>query len=121
MVADDPYNLGRFVVAQDGVYDDVIRELRAGQKTSHWIWFIFPQARGLGQSPASMFFGIESLAEARAYLAHPVLGPRLRECVALIRAHGDTPVEAILGDLDAMKFRSSMALFREAGEDLLQR
>lgn len=115
---DDPFDLERFVRAQAPVYETVLAELRAGRKTTHWIWFIFPQAKGLGRSAMSERYAIRSLDEARAYLAHPVLGRRLRECAALVAAHEDTPLEAIFGDLDAMKFRSSMALFKEAGADL---
>lgn len=116
----DPFNLQRFVDAQAPVYETVLRELRAGRKTTHWIWFIFPQAKGLGRSPMSRRYAISSLDEARAYLAHPVLGPRLKECVDLLLSHADVPLEDILGELDAMKFRSSMELFREAGRDLVR-
>lgn len=112
---DDLFNLQRFVDAQAPVYETVLAELRAGRKTTHWIWFIFPQAKGLGRSAMSEFYGIGSLDEARAYLAHPVLGPRLKECMDLVMSHEDVPLEQILGGLDARKFRSSMALFREAG------
>lgn len=114
---DDPFNLQRFIDAQAPVYAAVLRELRTGRKTTHWIWFIFPQAAGLGHSPMSKRYAIGSLDEARAYLAHPVLGPRLHECVALVRAHeaADLSLEDILGELDAMKFRSSVELFAEAG------
>jgi uncharacterized protein (DUF1810 family) len=112
---DDPFNLQRFVDAQSRVYEEVLQELRAGRKTSHWIWFIFPQAKGLGRSPMSERYAISSLDEARAYLRHPVLGPRLVECTGLVLAHQGKPLEAILGELDAMKFRSSMELFGEAG------
>lgn len=118
---DDPFNLERFVAAQDPVYGAVVRELKAGHKTSHWIWFIFPQTKGLGRSAMSERYAISSLDEARAYLAHPVLGPRLRECVALLTSHEGVPLEDILGELDAKKFRSSMALFEEASGDLLRR
>ena len=109
----DPFDLQRFVDAQAPVYDTVLRELRAGRKTTHWIWFIFPQAAGLGRSPMSKRYAIGSAEEARAYLAHPVLGPRLRECVALVRGHEarGLTLEEIFGELDAMKFRSSMELF----------
>ena len=112
---DDPFDLRRFVAAQDPVYETVLRELRAGRKTTHWIWFIFPQAKGLGRSPTSEYYGIASLDEARAYLAHPVLGPRLKECADLVLSHAGVPLEDILGALDAMKFRSSMSLFQAAG------
>jgi uncharacterized protein (DUF1810 family) len=112
---DDPFHLQRFVDAQSLVYETVLGELRAGRKTTHWIWFIFPQAKGLGRSAMSERYAISSLDEARAYLAHPVLGPRLKECVELVLSHEGVPLEDILGELDAMKFRSSMELFREAG------
>jgi len=114
---DDPFNLARFVDAQARVYEAVLDELRAGRKTSHWIWFIFPQAAGLGRSPMAVHYAVSSLDEARAYLAHPVLGPRLRECTELVLSHQGVPLQAIFGDLDAMKFRSSMELFQEAGFD----
>lgn len=112
---DEPFNLQRFVDAQAPVYQTVLRQLRAGRKTSHWIWFIFPQAKGLGRSAMSERYAISSLDEARAYLAHPVLGPRLKECTDLVLSHKGVPLEDILGELDAKKFRSSMALFEEAG------
>ncbi len=112
---DDPFNLQRFVDAQSLVYETVLRELRAGRKTTHWIWFIFPQARGLGRSAMSERYAISSLDEARAYLAHPVLGPRLEACTKLVLSHKDVSLEEIFGELDAMKFRSSMELFRKAG------
>jgi uncharacterized protein (DUF1810 family) len=112
-------NLERFVHAQDadGTYDRALGELRRGRKTSHWMWFVFPQLAGLGRSPTARFYAIESLAEARAYLAHPVLGPRLRQCAeALLALPGDDPV-AVLGPVDAMKLRSCATLFARAAED----
>ena len=109
-----PYDLERFIVEQDRVYDAVLAELGLGRKTSHWIWFIFPQLAGLGHSPMSRRFGIASLDEARAYLAHPVLGPRLRECTGLVLAIQGRTAEEIFGSLDAMKIRSSMTLFHRA-------
>lgn len=120
---DAPFNLQRFVDAQTPVYATVLRELRAGRKTTHWIWFIFPQAAGLGRSAMSERYAIGSLDEARAYLAHPVLGPRLHECVALVRAHEATgvPLEDIFGELDAMKFRSCVEIFGESGADFVSR
>jgi uncharacterized protein (DUF1810 family) len=111
---DDPFDLARFVEAQEPVYETVLDELRAGRKTTHWIWFIFPQAKGLGRSAMSERYGIGSLDEARAYLAHPVLGPRLRECVDLVMSHEGLPLEHILGGVDAMKFLSCVELFSEA-------
>lgn len=118
----DPFNLKRFVDAQAPVYETVLEELRTGRKTTHWIWFIFPQAKGLGRSSRSEFYGIASLDEARAYLAHPVLGPRLKECVDLVLSHEDVPLEQILGGVDAMKFLSCMELFGDAcGTDWLRR
>ena len=111
----DAVDLQRFVAAQDGVYPGVVEELRRGRKVGHWIWFIFPQVAGLGRSAMSEHYGIGSLAEARAYLAHPVLGPRLRECAELLlAAPAGRSAEDILGGLDALKVRSSMALFARA-------
>lgn len=112
-----PEDLDRFVVAQEGAYATVLEELRGGRKTGHWIWFIFPQVTGLGSSSMSQQFAIGSLDHARAYLAHPILGSRLRECAGLIlQARGRTVVE-ILGSTDAMKLRSSMTLFQRAAPD----
>jgi uncharacterized protein (DUF1810 family) len=111
-------DLERFVSAQRYAYDDVLAELRAGRKTGHWIWFIFPQIAGLGRSEMSRFYAVASLDEARAYLAHPVLGARLRECAALLLATAGRTAIDILGSGDAMKVRSSMTLFqRTAPED----
>jgi uncharacterized protein (DUF1810 family) len=111
----DPFHLGRFVEAQDGVYERVCEELRSGEKRSHWMWFIFPQIRGLGRSPMAERFAIGSLDEARAYLAHSVLGARLRGSVALVNgAEGKTASE-IFGFPDDLKFHSSMTLFARAG------
>lgn len=111
------YDLERFVSAQEGAYEGVLRELRAGRKTGHWIWFIFPQVAGLGRSEMSRLYGIESLDEARAYLDHPVLGPRLRECVRAVLATSGLTAEQIFGSLDAMKVRSSMTLFHRAAPE----
>ena len=107
----DPHNLQRFVEAQDRVYTRVVAELRAGRKTSHWMWFVFPQVAGLGSSPMAQRYAIDSLDEARAYLAHPVLGPRLRECTQLLLDVNDVEIGEILGYPDDLKFRSSMTLF----------
>jgi uncharacterized protein (DUF1810 family) len=109
MTTADPFDLKRFVAAQAPVYPHVLRELKAGRKESHWMWFTFPQAAGLGQSAMSVRYAIHSAEEATAYLAHPVLGPRYRECVALVEAaleRGAT-LEDIFGGVDAMKYRSS--------------
>jgi uncharacterized protein (DUF1810 family) len=114
MPARDPFNLQRFVDAQEDSYDRALAELRAGRKTSHWIWYVFPQLKGLGFSQASQFYGLSGLDEARAYLAHPLLGPRLHECVEAMLATGDGNADDVLGFTDAMKFRSSMTLFAEA-------
>ena len=111
------FDLERFVAAQRHVYGDVVAELRAGRKTGHWIWFIFPQIAGLGRSETSRFYALESLDEARAYLAHPVLGPRLRECAGLLLATTGRTAVGILGSIDAMKVRSSMTLFHRAAPD----
>ena len=114
--AGDPYNLGRFEEAQAGVYARVCEELRAGEKRSHWMWFIFPQIRGLGRSPMAERFAIGSLEEAQAYLAHSVLGPRLRECTALVNAVEGRSASEIFGFPDDLKFYSSMTLFAKAGD-----
>ena len=113
-----PFDLERFVAAQEGVYEGALRELRQGRKTGHWIWFIFPQLAGLGRSEMSRFYGIESLAEARAYLDHPVLGARLRECVGAVLATSGRTAEEIFGSLDATKARSSMTLFHRAAPEV---
>jgi len=107
-------DLERFVTEQNRDYETVLAELRQGRKTSHWIWFIFPQVTGLGRSAMSQHFAIVSLDEARAYLAHPVLGARLRECVGLLLAVEGRSADEIFGSLDAMKVRSSMTLFHRA-------
>jgi uncharacterized protein (DUF1810 family) len=116
------FDLERFVSAQAGVYEDALAELRAGRKTGHWIWFVFPQIAGLGYSGMSLRYGIASLAEARAYLAHPVLGPRLRACAGAMLLHRGRTAEWILGGIDAVKLRSSMTLFHRAapGEPLFR-
>lgn len=111
----DPFNLQRFVDAQAPVYEQVLRELRAGRKTSHWMWFIFPQLHGLGFSPMSVRYAISGPDEASAYDAHPVLGPRLRECTALVNAVEDKSALEVLGAPDDLKFRSCMTLFAECG------
>lgn len=105
------FDLERFVEAQNPVYAEVCRELRQGLKQGHWMWFIFPQLRGLGQSSMANRFGISSVAEARAYLAHPVLGPRLEECTSLVNAAEGGSISEIFGYPDDLKFRSSMTLF----------
>ena len=109
-------DLERFVRAQDEhrTYTQAVAELRAGRKTSHWMWFVFPQIAGLGSSPTARRYAIADLAEARAYLAHPVLGPRLRECAEIVAGHRDKSAEQIFGGIDAMKLRSSMTLFAAA-------
>ena len=107
----DPWNLQRFVDAQASVYDDVIDELHEGRKTSHWMWFVFPQLRGLGHSPMAQRFALAGLEEARAYLAHPLLGERLRECTRLVQRGGVGDAHAIFGSPDDLKFRSCMTLF----------
>jgi uncharacterized protein (DUF1810 family) len=110
-------DLERFVEAQDGAYDDALAEITAGRKRTHWIWFIFPQIAGLGSSPTAQLYAIRSLDEARAYLAHPVLGPRLRECAqALLTVEGRSARD-ILGYPDDLKLRSSMTLFARAADD----
>ena len=108
---DDPHHLERFLVAQSPVIAQVLAELRAGRKASHWMWFVFPQMRGLGSSSMAEIFGIASLDEARAYLAHPVLGPRLRECCTLMLQVPGRSAQEILGFPDDLKFRSCLTLF----------
>ncbi len=120
-VSGDFYNLERFVQAHSGgVYERALGELRAGRKASHWMWFIFPQLAGLGRSPTAEFYAISTLDEARAYLRHPVLGPRLLECTAALIELPDGAgrgAEQIMGPVDAMKLRSSMTLFLRAKPD----
>ena len=113
----DPYNLERFVDAQETSYDSALAEIRRGAKRSHWMWFIFPQITGLGSSTMAQTYAIASLDEARDYLAHPLLGPRLRECVAALQDLTGTTVETLFGGIDAIKLRSSLTLFiaAEAG------
>jgi uncharacterized protein (DUF1810 family) len=116
MKTEDLYHLQRFVAAQDAgcTYDHAVAELRAGRKTSHWMWFIFPQISGLGYSPTSRMYAITSLDEARAYLAHPVLGARLTECVTVLTGLTGRTAEQIFGEVDALKLRSSITLFMHA-------
>jgi uncharacterized protein (DUF1810 family) len=115
--ASDPFDLQRFVDAQERVYPDVLDELRAGRKRSHWIWFIFPQVAGLGSSPTAARYAIFSLDEARAYLRHELLGPRLHECAQLVNAVQDRSIGQIFGSPDDLKVRSSMTLFAHATGD----
>jgi uncharacterized protein (DUF1810 family) len=110
----DPYNLLRFLDAQRGVYEDVCAELRAVSKSSHWMWFIFPQIRGLGRSASSKWFAISSLKEAEAYLHHPILGQRLRECTQLVNLLEGRSIQEIFGSPDHLKFRSCITLFAHA-------
>ena len=114
--ADDPFDLDRFVQAQAAKYDEALAELRAGQKRTHWSWYVFPQIRGLGSSAMSVRYAISGLAEAQEYLAHPVLGPRLRECVAAMNSHSGRSAYAILGEVDAHKFHSCVTLFARVVE-----
>jgi uncharacterized protein (DUF1810 family) len=113
----NPHDLQRYVDAQENVYETVVGELRNGRKRSHWIWFVFPQLRGLGSSPTAIHYGIASLDEARAYLAHEVLGPRLRECARLVAQIDGRSIEQIFGWPDDLKVRSSMTLFARATDD----
>lgn len=115
--ASEPFDLQRFVDAQAGAYPRVLDELRAGRKRSHWIWFIFPQIAGLGSSPTAARYAIVSLDEARAYLHHDVLGPRLHECTRLVNAVPGRSIGEIFGSPDDMKVRSSMTLFAHASSD----
>ena len=116
MTTPDPYDLRRFMAAQDddGAYPQAIAELRRGRKASHWMWFVFPQIAGLGQSAMSRRYAISSLAEARAYLAHPVLGPRLREAASVLAGLSGATAEQVFGGIDALKLRSSITLFLRA-------
>ncbi|GGK27542.1 DUF1810 domain-containing protein [Salinarimonas ramus] len=114
---DDPHDLARFVSAQAGDLEIVLAELAAGAKRTHWIWWVFPQHEALGKSRNATFYGIGDLAEARAYLAHPVLGSRLRACVGLLLSHAGRDATAILGSPDDRKVRSCLTLFREAAQD----
>ncbi len=113
----DAFNLQRFVDAQAPVYDNVRRELRAGCKTSHWMWFIFPQIQGLGHSPTARKYAISGRDEAKAYLQHPILGPRLIECTNLVNQVEAKSADGIFGYPDDLKFRSSMTLFAEVSPD----
>ncbi len=113
----DRFDLQRFVDAQKPVYDTVVGELRDGRKRSHWMWFVFPQLRGLGNSPTALRFAISSIDEARAYLAHELLGSRLRECAGLVAQIDGRTAEEIFGWPDDMKLRSSMTLFACASDD----
>jgi uncharacterized protein (DUF1810 family) len=117
---DDPYRLQRFVDAQASTYDHALAEIRNGHKRGHWMWFVFPQITGLGVSATAREYAISGLDEARAYLDHPVLGPRLRECAAAVAAlaeDGVTDAGAVCGGVDAMKLRSSVTLFARADPD----
>jgi uncharacterized protein (DUF1810 family) len=124
VAAADPYDLERFVSAQDrgGTFEQALSELRAGRKTSHWMWFVFPQVAGLGQSPLSRTYAISGLAEAKAYLKHPVLGGRLRQAAGVVLAVPDSSAEQVFGGIDAQKLRSSMTLFLRAspGDDVFR-
>jgi len=117
-MSSDPHHLQRFLDAQETAYADALAELSAGRKTSHWMWFIFPQLAGLGRSATAQYYGIASLDEARAYLAHPLLGVRLRSCIEALQALPPGPSAAgVMGEVDAMKLRSSLTLFEAAGSD----
>jgi uncharacterized protein (DUF1810 family) len=115
----DPFRLRRFLDAQDdgGTYDQALRELRAGKKRSHWMWFVFPQLAGLGRSPMAQHYAISGIEEARAYLAHPVLGPRLVHCARALVALAGKDAERVFGPVDAQKLHSSMTLFAAAAPD----
>lgn len=113
----DPYNLQRFVTAQNPVFEQVLAELEVGEKSSHWMWFVFPQIAGLGRSPLAVEYAIASRAEALAYLAHPLLGPRLRECTERVNQIEGRTLHQIFGSPDDMKFRSSMTLFAQVAPD----
>jgi uncharacterized protein (DUF1810 family) len=108
------FDLERFVAAQEGVYPLALAELRRGRKESHWMWFVFPQIAGLGRSPTAVRYAIAPIAEARAYLADELLGPRLNQCALAVLGHSNLGAEAIFGPVDAVKLRSSMTLFEKA-------
>jgi len=110
----EPYDLDRFLKAQANDYDTALNELKAGRKRNHWIWYVFPQVAGLGHSPTSQFYAIKSLDEAAAYLRHPILGGRLHECLKALQPLEQTSASQVFGEVDAMKFRSSLTLFSEA-------
>jgi uncharacterized protein (DUF1810 family) len=110
-------DLARFIEAQEGVWERALHELQAGQKRSHWMWFVFPQLAGLGMSPTAQFYGISGLPEAKAYLAHPVLGPRLLACTQAVLGVQGRSLHDIFGSPDDLKFRSSMTLFDQAVEE----
>lgn len=116
---EDAFDLARFVRAQAGIYEQTLAEIRSGRKRSHWMWFIFPQFAGLGHSPMAQRYAIGSIAEARAYLADPVLGTRYRECVASLQALPATTAERVFGGIDAIKLKSSLTLFNEANHEPL--
>jgi uncharacterized protein (DUF1810 family) len=116
-VIENRFDLARFVEAQQGVYDAVLSELRAGRKRSHWMWFIFPQIRGLGHSSTAQLYAISGLDEAVAFLDHPILGRRLRECTTLVNALSSSSAREVFGSPDDLKFRSSMTLFAHAAID----
>ena len=107
----ETYNLDRFLIAQEVTFEQALREMKAGRKMSHWMWFIFPQPKGLGTSYNSTFYGISGREEAEAYLAHPILGPRLVEIAKVLLTHADKPIEQILGHTDSLKLKSCMELF----------
>jgi uncharacterized protein (DUF1810 family) len=113
----DPYHLERFVLAQDRVFDQVVSELKAGSKQSHWMWFVFPQIRGLGGSPVSVEYAISGREEAKAYVQHSILGPRLKQCTRLVLMVEGRSAHEIFGSPDDMKFRSSMTLFGQVSDD----
>jgi len=117
MANSEAYEIDRFVAAQATIFDTALAELRAGQKRSHWMWFVFPQLRGLGLSSTAQFYGLSSLAEAKAYLAHPVLGPRLYACTTALLAVEGRSAHQIFGSPDDLKFRSCMTLFDVATKD----
>lgn len=110
-----PYDLDRFAAAQDPVFDSALAEIRRGRKRGHWMWFVFPQLAGLGHSAMAQYYAIGSLDEARAYLDHPVLGARLRTCAEALQDLTDVDAETVFGEIDALKLRSSLTLFAEAG------
>jgi uncharacterized protein (DUF1810 family) len=110
----DPFNLNRFIEAQASNYGEALTELRTGRKETHWSWYVFPQIHGLGSSAMSVRYAINSMAEARSYLEHPVLGLRLRDCVKAMNAHRGMSADQILGDIDAQKFHSCLTLFAQA-------
>jgi len=117
IIVDDVHNLKRFLLAQDNVYESVLKELSGGRKQGHWMWFIFPQVYGLGRSETTVFYAIKSIAEAKAFLGHPILGTRLEECTETVMDNNSLDISDYFGSPDDLKLRSSMTLFSQVAKD----